>query len=171
MSLEYSSFTIFHSFAVLPTLSKIFERHIARQIFDFLSKYDLLHHEQSGFRQFHSCLTALTELTDNWLKQMDEGNLTGVTRLDFSKAFDLVNHDILLQKLRCYNFDNTTHKLFCSYLTDRYQSVYIRVVNEYPVNRLTVERTEYRLVKLVLGYSVKKYKYKQNVANIKIRSV
>ena len=36
----------------------------------------------------------LTELTDNWLKQMDEGNLTGVTLLDFSKDFDLVNHDI-----------------------------------------------------------------------------
>ena len=48
--------------------------------------------------------------------------------------------------------------------------ILIRVVNEYPVNRLTVERTEYRLVKLVLGYSVKKY-FKQNVANIKIRSV
>ena len=47
--------------------------------------------------------------------------------------------------------------------------VKVRVVNEYPVNRLTVERTECRLVKLVLGYSVKKYK--QNVANIKIRSV
>ena len=46
-----------------------------------------------------------------------------------------------------------------------------RVVNEYPVNRLTVERTKYRLVKLVLGYSVKKIYIKQNVANIKIRSV
>ena len=111
--------------SVLPTLSKIFERHIARQIFDFLSKFNLLHHEQSGFRQFHSCQTALTELTDSWLKQMDEGNLTGVTLLDFSKAFDLVNHDILLQKLLCYNFDNGTHKLFRSYLTERYQSVYI----------------------------------------------
>ena len=53
--------------SVLPTLSKMFERHIARQMFDFLSKYNLLHHEQSGFRQFHSCQTALTELTDNWL--------------------------------------------------------------------------------------------------------
>ena len=111
--------------SVLPTLSKIFERHIARQIFDFLSKYDLLHHEQSGFRQFHSCQTALTELTDTWLKQMDQGNLTGVTLLDFSKAFDLVNHDILLQKLMCYNFDDETQKLFRSYLSERYQSVYI----------------------------------------------
>ena len=106
-------------------MSKIFERHIARQIFDFLSKYDLLHHEQSGFRQFHSCQTALTELTDNWLKQMDEGNLTGVTLLDFTKAFDLVNHDILLQKINCYNFEDTTHKLFRSYLNNRYQSVHI----------------------------------------------
>ena len=52
---------------------------------------------------------------------------------------------------------------------ENFSYVLSRVVNEYPVNRLTVERTEYRLVKLVLGYSVKKYK--QNVANIKIRSV
>ena len=45
--------------------------------------------------------------------------------MDFTKAFDLVHHDILLQKLNCYNFEDTTHKLFRSYLSDRYQSVHI----------------------------------------------
>ena len=52
-----------------------------------------------------------------------------------------------------------------------YVCILDRVVNEYPVNRVTVERTEYRLVKLVLGYSVKRKYIKQNVANIKIHSV
>ena len=55
---------------------------------------------------------------------MDEGILTGVALLDFTKAFYLVNHDIRLQKLNCYNFEDATHKLCRSYL-DRYQSVHI----------------------------------------------
>ena len=45
--------------SILPTISKLFERHIASQIYDFFLRNDLLHREQSGFRQFHSCQTAL----------------------------------------------------------------------------------------------------------------
>ena len=111
--------------SILPTISKLFEKHIASQLRVFLSTHDLLHKEQSGFRQFHSCQTALTKITDAWLKEMDQGNITGVTFLDFRKAFDLVNHEILLEKLRLYNFDQRSLEWIKSYLHNRFQSVNI----------------------------------------------
>ena len=56
---------------------------------------------------------------------MDNGCLTGITFLDFRKAFDLVDHEILLQKLECYRFDCNALTLFKSYLKNRQQSVHI----------------------------------------------
>ena len=107
--------------SILPTLSKIFEKHVSSQLKSFLESFNLLYERQSGFRQFHSCQTALTKLTDEWLEEIDKGNLTGVLLLDFRKAFDLVNHHILLQKLKCYHFDDITLKWFASYLQERKQ--------------------------------------------------
>ena len=111
--------------SILPTLSKIIEKHVASQLRDFLQTFDLLQKEQSGFRQHHSCQTALTKLTDMWLKDIDEGNLTGSVFLDFTKTFDLVDHKLLIQKLGLYHFDNCSLKWFTSYLTNRPQSVHI----------------------------------------------
>ena len=72
--------------SILPTLSKIYERHVASQIHNYLSAFELLHVEQSGFRQFHSCQTALTKLVNTWLEEMDNGNITGVSFLHFRKV-------------------------------------------------------------------------------------
>ena len=54
--------------------------------------------------------------TEQWLTNMDDGCLTGVTFLDFRKAFDLVDHEILVQKLKCYNFDSQALEWFKSYI-------------------------------------------------------
>ena len=109
--------------SILPTLSKIIEKHIAKQCIDYLEQFSLLHREQSGFRKSHSCHTALIKLTDTLYKELDNGNLTGIVFIDFKKAFDLVDHDILLKKLQIYNFDKYTTKWFKSYLTARSQKV------------------------------------------------
>lgn len=109
--------------SILPTLSKIFEKHLASQIRNYLNEFDLLVKEQSGFREHHSCMSALTKMTENWLSEMDKGNLTGAVFLDFSKAFDLVNHEILIQKLQLYNFDYSSVHLLRSYLENRRQEV------------------------------------------------
>ena len=111
--------------SILPTLSKIFEKHIASQIRNYINKFDLLQNEQSGFREHHSCMTALTKMTESWLAEMDRGNLTGNVLLDFSKAFDLVSHNILLRKLKTYRFSDQTLTLLRSYLLDRTQEVRI----------------------------------------------
>ena len=89
----------------------------------YVNEYDLLQKEQSGFREHHSCMTALTKMTETWLSEMDQGNLTGTILLDFSKAFDLVSHEILLQKLKIYKFSERTLILLKSYLLDRRQEV------------------------------------------------
>jgi len=111
--------------SILPVLSKLFEKHVAIQVYKFFETYSLFHKAQSGFRKYHSCQTELTKLIDLWLKEMDNGHMTGIVFLDFKKAFDLVDHEILLQKLKCYRFDNPSLNWFRSYLSQRSQRVSI----------------------------------------------
>ena len=109
--------------SILPTISKLFERHIAIQLKTFFNDTDILYKHQSGFRESHSCQTALIRLVDSWLTDIDSGNSVGTIFLDLKKAFDLVDHDILLHKLKLYHFSNSALKLFQSYLSKRTQFV------------------------------------------------
>ena len=111
--------------SILPTISKIVERHVASELKDFLHEHELINVHQSGSRQFHSCQTALTKMTDLWLKDIDDGNLTGATFIDFKKSFDWVDHKLLLKKLALYKFDESTLLWFKSYLSNRKQSVHV----------------------------------------------
>ncbi len=107
----------------MNTISKIFERHVCTQLYEFLNNKKLLHIAQSGFRQGHSCQTALTKLIDEWLKYLDNGEIVGTVFLDFSKAFDLINHAILLEKLKFYHIGKHIIDWIKSYLSDRQQEV------------------------------------------------
>lgn len=109
--------------SVLPTISKLVDKVVCFQFYDFLCQSKLLHGTQSGFRLKHSFQSALLQLTGSWLKAMENGNLTGILFLDFQKAFDVVNHKILLTKLKFYKCDELTISWFKSYLTNRYQKV------------------------------------------------
>ena len=107
--------------SILPVISKPLERHVARSYLDYLTSNTLLHSKQSAYRQYYSCETALLSLTDNWLKAMDSKDLVGAVMLNLSKAFDLVNHSLLLSKISMYHTDNTSLRWFESYLHDRTQ--------------------------------------------------
>ena len=109
--------------SILPTISKIFERHISNQLNIFFDRTNIIHERQSGFRKHHSCQTALIRLVDSWLSDLDSGNIIGAIFLDFKKAFDLVDHQILIHKLKLYHFSDRSINLFKSYLTNRYQIV------------------------------------------------
>ena len=111
--------------SVLPIISSIYERHISNSITRFMDKYDLIYHHQSGFRKQHSCQTALTSLVDNWLTAINENKIVGTILLDLTKAFDLVNHKILLNKLASYKFSPKTLAWFTSYLSNRQQQVHV----------------------------------------------
>ena len=64
----------------------------------FISIYGLLNSGQSGFRSLHSTLTALLETNDNWCVNIDRGLLNGVIFIDLKKAFDTIDHEIILKK-------------------------------------------------------------------------
>ena len=89
----------------------------------YLNTYTLLHKSQSGFRLKHSTESALTLMVDSCLKAINDGKLIGCVLVDFRKAFDLIDHKILLKKLQCYKYSENCLKWFESYLTNRTQRV------------------------------------------------
>ena len=113
----------FRPISILPTLSKIIEKHAHDSLLKFLEEYKLLHSTQSGFRPNHSCETALVKMIDNWLQALDKGDLVGVIFVDFRKAFDLVDHEILMEKMKFYNINQQALDWFSSYLSNRTQKV------------------------------------------------
>ena len=109
--------------SVLPLVSKLIERHVSNALNTFLENYKLIHESQSGFRNSHSCETALTNLINLWTSSINKGLLNGVIYIDFRKAFDLVDHSIILEKLKVYKCDELSLKWFTSYLLQRTQHV------------------------------------------------
>lgn len=83
-------------------------------------KHDLSQY-QSGFRSFHSTVTALLEASDNWAFNIDRGYINTVVFLDLKRVSDTVNHPILLSKLYSYGIKGNTYELLSSYLGNRTQ--------------------------------------------------
>ena len=105
--------------SLLPVISKIIEKVVHDQTNAFLSDENILYNYQSGFRANHSTNLCLSFLTDKILKGFDEGLLTGMILIDLQKAFDTIDHEILLQKLKDIRFSKGTLQWFRSYLSER----------------------------------------------------
>ena len=90
--------------SLLPLFSKIIERIINNQTQEFLDKNNILYKYQSGFRKHHSIDTCLSYLTDQVKIGFEEGLLTGMVFIDLKKAFDTIDHSILLEKMSCLGF-------------------------------------------------------------------
>lgn len=110
--------------SLLPVLSKMMETTVYEQTRDYLSINNLLTGFQHAYREGHSTATALTQMTDDWLREIEEKKIVGAVLLDFSAAFDIIDHKLLLKKLECYGFDQSAVSWFESYLTERTQTVF-----------------------------------------------
>ena len=109
--------------SLLPIVSKIFEKIIFKQTYEYFAKNKLLYDSQYGFRKGHSTELATIEFSDRVLESLEHGKTPLAVFLDLSKAFDTIDHTILLQKLKYYGVRDTAFKWFCSYLSNRKQSV------------------------------------------------
>ena len=118
---------------MLPILSKLLEKHISDHLCDFLEENALLHRFQSGFRKFHSTETALIRLVvDQLLFDVDRNRASELVFIDYKKAFDLIDHGLLLEKLKAYGVCDNELELLRSYLRGRTQYVCINGCHSSP---------------------------------------
>ena len=118
---EKTNMENYRPISVIPILAKIMERVVYTQLFKYLTENNILSDCQSGFRPLHSTQTALLNVTDTWLNAIDRGNIVGLVMIDLKKAFDTVDHTILIEKLKMYNFGQCTLKWFTNYFEERKQ--------------------------------------------------
>ena len=120
---DVSMLSNYRPISLLPTISKIFERILYNQLYDYFNSNNLLAEEQYGFRTNHSTEYAAVKLVDNVSKEMELGNTPTALYIDLSKAFDTLSFDILLYKLNYYGIKDNAFKLLKNYLTNRRQYV------------------------------------------------
>ena len=111
--------------SILSPLSKVLEKIVYEQIYSYFSRNHLFHSNLHGYRSNRSTQTALLQMYDRWVRAAHEGELSGVVLLDLSAAFDLVDPNLLLSKLKIYGFDKYILEWVESYLSERHQAVWI----------------------------------------------
>ena len=121
--------TNYRPISLLLTISKLLEKLMCKRTYYFLEQTDQLYQSQYGFRKSHSCETAIMELASSIIKGKDDGFHTLVLFIDLSKAFDTVDHNILLDKLDKYGIRGVAKEWYRSYLTNRQMRVKCCVSN------------------------------------------
>ena len=105
--------------SVLPSVSKVFERIIQKQFSSFIDEF--LSPFLCGYRQGFNTQYALLSLIEKWKNTLDNKGYTGAVLMDLSKAFDTINHELLIARLHAYGFSKQALKILFSYMSDRWQ--------------------------------------------------
>ena len=120
---DINSVNNYRPISILPIISKIFEKIVYNQLYNFFDQHNLFFSSQYGFRQDHSTEFATLELTNKIHEHLNNGLNPIAVYMDLSKAFDTINHDILINKLKHYGVTGTELEWFVSYLANRFQYV------------------------------------------------
>ena len=120
--LDYSNY---RPISLLSTIEKILENLMYRRLYIFLNNNNIIYNLQFGFRQQYSTSHALINITENIKKALDDGNIGSGVFVDLQKAFDTVDHEILLAKSNHYEIGGVSNDWFKSYLSNRSQYVSI----------------------------------------------
>ena len=111
--------------AILPILSKVLERAMFQQMVNYMDTNRFYNPNHHAYRSFHSTTTAMLQMYTTWLEAVEQGDMAAVCMIDMSVAFDVVDTNLLLEKMKLYGFDRQVIQWTWSYLTYRSQSVYI----------------------------------------------
>ena len=111
--------------AILPILSKVLERLMFQQLVTYMDANKFYNPGHHAYRSFHSTTTAILQMYTTWVEALEQGELAAVCMIDMSAAFDVVDTELLLEKLKLYGCDRGSVQWFWSYLTYRSQRVYI----------------------------------------------
>ena len=122
---DKSVFTNYRPVALLPQFSKILEKLFCKRLNEFIDKHDLIVNSQYGFRANRSTSSALLELVEDITTALDKNKYTVGVFIDLRKAFDTIDHTLLLKKLEHYGIRGIVNKWLCSYLSKRKQYVEI----------------------------------------------
>ena len=126
-SVDNQSYCNYRPISILPSLSKILEKTAYKRLTDYLNKYDILNTSQYGFRHGHSTSMALLDFVERIHEALDRKEYTIGVFLHLAKAFDTVNHNILLKKkLEHYGIRGTPLLWFKDYLTNRKRYVHFQ---------------------------------------------
>ena len=119
--------------SLLTSLSKVFEKAVYIQLSKYFNSNNLFYNSQYGFREDHSTEHASLELIDKITTDLEKKRNSIAIFMDLSKAFDTLNHNILLHKLQYYGLNDTPLRWFASYLFNRSQYVEINKVKSTPL--------------------------------------
>ena len=111
--------------SLLSNINKIFEKLMYTRLYNFLDIHNCIYNLQFGFREKHSTNHALFSITEKIREALDNNNFACGIFIDLQKAFDTVDHNILLQKLNHYGIRGIANNWFNSYLSNRTQFVSI----------------------------------------------
>ena len=120
--LDYSNYRLI---SLLSNIEKILEKLMYKRLYTFLNNNNIIYNLQFRFRQQYSTSHALINITENIRKALDDGNIGCGVFVDLQKAFDTVDHQILLAKLNHYGIRGVSNDWFKSYLSNRSQYVSI----------------------------------------------
>ncbi len=118
-----SNLNNYHPIFKLPVLAKVFESMVNDQIKEYLFSHNILNAFQSGFRAGHSTITATTLVTNDLITALDKRQHCSALLVDLTKVFDLVDHALLLQRLKSIGLGNSSLSWFKNDLSDRTQCV------------------------------------------------